>query len=269
MKNPKPIQIKIPEPCHENWANMSPTEKGRFCGSCSTIVTDYSQMTDAQIIDHLVKASGKQCGHFSASQLQRPIEHFPAANAWKFPDIFRSAAFSVVAALASSVAAANHFNTTPIEIIEKKASTRPAPTPEFRYINGRVLSEGQGLAQAHVYVPSLELDTISDDLGYFTLKLPWETDLSKTVIAVTHHDHFTQNAFATADSLLEINMTKSVCSITDSALNVRGNYQVDGLMVVGYVQPSYAAYKPSPVKQPLRFARHQWWKLKRIFRRDD
>lgn len=28
------IKISIPEPCHENWPEMSPTEKGKFCNNC-------------------------------------------------------------------------------------------------------------------------------------------------------------------------------------------------------------------------------------------
>ncbi|MBN4070922.1 hypothetical protein JYT72_00300 [Crocinitomix catalasitica] len=32
--------FQIPEPCHENWNEMSPTEKGRFCEKCSKEILD-------------------------------------------------------------------------------------------------------------------------------------------------------------------------------------------------------------------------------------
>jgi CarboxypepD_reg-like domain len=69
----KQILITIPEPCHENWNNMGPVEKGRFCGSCSKQVVDFSMMNDGEMAAYLSSTNGKVCGRFNESQLNRTI----------------------------------------------------------------------------------------------------------------------------------------------------------------------------------------------------
>jgi len=70
----KSIRVQVKEPCHENWQNMSPDEKGRFCGSCQKTVVDFTLMNDRQILDHLSKASGSTCGRFANDQLDRELK---------------------------------------------------------------------------------------------------------------------------------------------------------------------------------------------------
>ncbi|SNR97656.1 hypothetical protein [Flavobacterium sp. ov086] len=66
------IKISIPEPCHENWLEMSPTEKGKFCSNCQKNVIDFTKASDREILlaynknEHL-------CGRFRTSQLDRTL----------------------------------------------------------------------------------------------------------------------------------------------------------------------------------------------------
>lgn len=70
----KIIQVKVPQPCHENWNKMSETDKGRFCNSCNKEVIDFSLMSDEQILNHISKASnGGICGRFASPQLNRDM----------------------------------------------------------------------------------------------------------------------------------------------------------------------------------------------------
>lgn len=72
---PKQLQIKIPEPCHEGWNNMTPSEKGRFCGSCQKQVIDFTNMSDREIAQFFKKPiTGSVCGHFRNTQLDRDIQ---------------------------------------------------------------------------------------------------------------------------------------------------------------------------------------------------
>ncbi len=73
MKTPNYI-VRIPEPCHEDWNKMIPDEKGKFCGSCSKSVVDFSNKTDAEINLILLENKGqKVCGHFKKTQINRPL----------------------------------------------------------------------------------------------------------------------------------------------------------------------------------------------------
>lgn len=82
MKNE--ISVYIPEPCHENWNNMLPADKGRFCNACAKQVIDFSMMSDTQIIDYFKNSTGRVCGRFTEDQLQRSLQPVtqPKKKAW-------------------------------------------------------------------------------------------------------------------------------------------------------------------------------------------
>lgn len=68
------FQLQIPEPCHENWNEMTPVEQGRYCGACQQNVVDFTGMSDAQLITFFKKPStGSVCGRFNTEQLHREI----------------------------------------------------------------------------------------------------------------------------------------------------------------------------------------------------
>jgi hypothetical protein len=69
----KPIIINIPEPCHQPWTEMAPREDGRFCEHCQTKVVDYSGWSDEALIKLLASQTGRACGRFHVSQLDRPL----------------------------------------------------------------------------------------------------------------------------------------------------------------------------------------------------
>ncbi len=76
------MKIRIPEPCHEDWNNMTPKEQGRHCASCDKTVVDFTNMSDRQIAETL-QNNVSSCGRFSRYQLDRnlilhsePQKHF-------------------------------------------------------------------------------------------------------------------------------------------------------------------------------------------------
>lgn len=68
------LQLTIPEPCHENWQNMTPTDQGRFCNACAKEVIDFSMMTDTEVLNYFTALThDKVCGRALPSQLERTI----------------------------------------------------------------------------------------------------------------------------------------------------------------------------------------------------
>lgn len=65
--------LVIANPCHENWNKMTPTEKGKFCQSCSKEVVDFTKKSKEDVIQYLenYKGDGQTCGQFTASQIDK------------------------------------------------------------------------------------------------------------------------------------------------------------------------------------------------------
>lgn len=68
------MQINSPNPCLENWEQMTPSGKGRLCDKCSNTVIDFTEMSDGEIKKHFNNHQ-KVCGRFRLDQLNRPLEH--------------------------------------------------------------------------------------------------------------------------------------------------------------------------------------------------
>jgi len=64
--------IRIPEPCFENWNEMSSREQGRHCNACSKTVVDFTGWHPQEILFYL-KANAGTCGRFRNDQLNVPI----------------------------------------------------------------------------------------------------------------------------------------------------------------------------------------------------
>lgn len=64
------LNIIIPSPCHEQWENMTPNEKGAFCSKCCKTVIDFSEKSAEEITAILTsKRNKKVCGRFKTEQL--------------------------------------------------------------------------------------------------------------------------------------------------------------------------------------------------------
>ena len=69
----KSIVISIPEPCHEDWAKMTDTEKGKFCSVCTKEVFDLTSKTDEELVK-LLTQNKNACGKLKKSQLNREVK---------------------------------------------------------------------------------------------------------------------------------------------------------------------------------------------------
>ena len=82
------MKISINEPCHENWDQMTPNDKGAFCLSCQKNVVDFSSQAISQIKDFFKKKVGAEsvCGRFDEDQLTELSfdDFFTRFKKWQF-----------------------------------------------------------------------------------------------------------------------------------------------------------------------------------------
>ncbi len=73
MKRLQSIQLSIPNPCSQNWDEMTPSGNDRHCAHCSTTVIDFTTCTDAELYQFFAKGNDHVCGRYLSTQLDRPI----------------------------------------------------------------------------------------------------------------------------------------------------------------------------------------------------
>lgn len=89
MNTNKKISISIPEPCHQSWDAMSPVDNlHRHCGSCDKVLTDFSGMSDTELVLWLKHSKGKMCGRYAPSQLNRAMTVPAEKTEKKIPKAF-------------------------------------------------------------------------------------------------------------------------------------------------------------------------------------
>ena len=64
------FKLNIPEPCYEDWQQMSPTQKGKFCASCQKEVIDFTKLSATEIT-RKTKNAKQLCGRFTSTQLEQ------------------------------------------------------------------------------------------------------------------------------------------------------------------------------------------------------
>lgn len=78
----KTLQVNINEPCHEDWNKMTATQCGAFCKSCEKEVIDFTNKSEAQIVEILSSVKGKVCGRFTADKLNTPLSKYEPDPEW-------------------------------------------------------------------------------------------------------------------------------------------------------------------------------------------
>ncbi len=98
MLRNKKIKLTIPKPCFEDWNEMTPEGKNKYCSQCCNTITDFSTYTDRELLEYFSKTKGDTCGRFNIAQLN----HLLVANEPSHTPIFRRLLFGT--ALAAGVA---------------------------------------------------------------------------------------------------------------------------------------------------------------------
>lgn len=173
----KRVQLTIPEPCHENWDNMKPADKGRFCDSCHKNVVDFTGMSDAQVLAFFNKPStGSICGRFMKDQLNRDMEIQRKRIPWlKYFFQFSIPAFLVTKSYAQG---GPMLIKKDQQVIVKDTVSTCDFFVKGEYVKkpgtilkGRVLgASGEPIYHATISIEKMDYSTVSDGDGYFNLR---------------------------------------------------------------------------------------------------
>ncbi|OYU81134.1 MAG: hypothetical protein CFE23_06495 [Flavobacterium sp. BFFFF1] len=65
------FRISVPKPCNEAWEKMTLEQTGKFCGSCSKSVVDFTRMVPEEVQHYFLHHKGERtCGRFRKAQLE-------------------------------------------------------------------------------------------------------------------------------------------------------------------------------------------------------
>lgn len=135
------MKITIPKPCHENWAAMTPDEKGRFCQVCSKSVRDFTSASDLQIMNDL-SGNSNICGNFRVDQLDRNLSYsFINSLFAKFAVGFVLTSGGIVSGQTQPKDSCEVKKDVPIQI---RGEVSQIPTPKTELINRETLNNIKG-----------------------------------------------------------------------------------------------------------------------------
>lgn len=165
-------KISIPEPCHEDWAKMTPNEKGRFCDSCEKTIIDFTNYSKFELAKR-INSGESICGRFKNEQLNTPLNYrnpiYQRGSTWVL-----SLAGLLVVTAASVAQPSSEAPNTLIELIENE-SKNLEPDKDTILLKSRVLNDSTGQAVLKVSVQVKEYKKImtqTDEQGHFTLAVP-------------------------------------------------------------------------------------------------
>jgi hypothetical protein len=198
MKAKPSISFNIPRPCHEDWSKMTEVDKGRFCNACRKEVTDFTVLTDQEILLFFKKAgTAPVCGHARADQLNRPF-YLPATRTRSLPR-------TLTAHLAASFLFLQAFF-GPATVWGSPRYKQEISTPEpavgkSAVIKGKVIdyASHKPVTGITIIIPGTDLKAVTDKKGSFTFMLPADF----TIDSITLHAQHTDSASITSHSIFD------------------------------------------------------------------
>lgn len=169
--------ISIPQPCHEDWQQMTPVAQGRHCQSCCKTVMDFTAMSNADIIGYLATHSNT-CGRISGPKLAAINNelHTKKQNQFSWKGFIAAASLSVL--FPAVKAGAQSTPKTEQASVSTQSFTlgkiAPKDTVAYITITGVVRAKDDKLPvpAATVVVKGTKIGTQTLKDGTFTLRVP-------------------------------------------------------------------------------------------------
>lgn len=192
MKNR--LTIRIEKPCTEDWDKMTPTDTGKFCAACEKNVTDFTGMTDNEVLEFLENHTGKMCGQLRGSQLNRMIVQTKLQgknyrlNAFFATLLFAGGAGSLAAQ--DTIPPAPHYH--PTVIINEKHPTGPVcikvPAKKEQTVLKATIMDtimNQHVEYAVVTLRGTNISAETDNKGRFEMVIP-DSLAGKEIVLTVH-----------------------------------------------------------------------------------
>lgn len=171
------IQLSIPDPCHENWDNMTPTQGGRFCKACAKQVIDFSKMSDTDVLNYFnIVKNESVCGRAYPDQLNRPIAPPPEKKLfwyWNYlVTFFLFFSKSTGAKAQGRLKLVTAVGLKPIKKIDANNLLQQAASPVGFTIHGSIQdANGNNVSSAGIKLQHAAYGVSADIDGTFTLDI--------------------------------------------------------------------------------------------------
>jgi len=180
MKNFNPITIA--KPCQKSWNDMTEATGGRYCNSCEKVVTDFTTMSNQEIIDFIAGRDRSQiCGKFKIPQLQAFNQSLlivqPKLTLWKRLAVAASLLICSVPFFKAEAKSRPSITMQPIVKWANNHETVVIDSVETITITGKIIAEDdkQPIPGVSVRTDNGKFGTITKMDGSFRLTIPANT----------------------------------------------------------------------------------------------
>lgn len=206
--------LQLAKPCNEDWNKMTKAQKGRFCDSCATQVTDFTLMKDDEVLKYLALNDGSMCGRIHKDQLERAMNdiHKNKKQYWQilvagFASLFFSIGkgFTQPKKLSADVMNALLVNNKPSNLFN-------AVSNQSITIKGKIVNdENKALLSAQVTTPNSLQKIMVNKKGNFVMQV--NSDISAVLVAANGF-----NSRVVPVNMLQNNDTTIVLNATDTSI---------------------------------------------------
>ncbi|HIB38516.1 carboxypeptidase-like regulatory domain-containing protein [Mesonia sp.] len=168
------FKLNIPEPCHEDWQQMTPTQKGKFCTSCQKEVIDFTKLSATEIA-RKTKNAKQLCGRFTSTQLE---QEYVSSTQNSLSRLGIALGLGSIIAVAQP-SFAQEEKTAKVKVdakndLQYNESTQAATQRDSITISGTVIDqEGLPLPGVNVIQQNSSHGTQTDFDGNFSIKIPF------------------------------------------------------------------------------------------------
>ncbi len=245
MKKPQPIQISIPQPCHEDWNKMTPTEQGRFCNACQKCVVDFTGFTDKQLYDFFnVHKGQKICGRFESIQLNRQIQIQPQPHSLLYKYFIALGLTIVLVQVPNQQIKAKTPFVHQIITINNNSTANSTENQDSITISGYVYDYNKspiGKATAQLHYGNNIFEATTNTKGYYQLSIPANCRVELLTLVVTALNFETETIYYTKETLTETKTT-----VLNQAIIERRTYTgLAEIILQNYTVPLIDPFNPS------------------------